>query len=227
MGVRLYTENSVIPRLRVDAGEAQSTSPPPANPALGRSNQATQQIDLKSVAHIDSLALLFSDFIGGPDNPAMSVGGSETNVNQAVPAVTDDAGEDARTGISQDSDANPTPRIQSFRFLMAAETARDLELQARQDKLEQKLETLNDRARLAGTLIAQIDAKLERARLEQELDTVGSDIRRLRLEHVFDKQPSSTENAEAALATPQAAGAAFEESQASESDQTPVLNLLA
>ena len=227
MGIRLYTENSAVPRLRFDTGEPQFIPPSPANPASGRLGTGTQQLDAQNVTRVDNAARPFSGFIGGPNDAAMPARGGETSVNPAAPPTVDDAAENARTGAFQDSNWNPAPRIQDFRFLMAAETARDLRLQVRQDKLEQKLETLSDRMRLADSLIAQIDTKLERARLEQELDAVGSEIRRLRLEHVFDKQPSTTEDAETALATLHAAGTAFQESQPSEFGQPPALDLFA
>jgi hypothetical protein len=81
----------------------------------------------------------------------------------------------------------PTPQtITRFRYLMAAESARGRDLDARQKQLEHKLEAVNERLKLADSLISQIDIELERARLQHDLELIGSEIRQMRLENLFD-----------------------------------------
>jgi hypothetical protein len=94
----------------------------------------------------------------------------------------------------------PTPQtITRFRYLMAAETARGRELDARQKQLERQLAAVSERLILADSLISQIDIQLERARLQHDLELIGSEIRQMRLENSFDvpsgaKVPAYQEN---------------------------------
>ncbi|RJP16628.1 MAG: hypothetical protein C4520_18520 [Candidatus Abyssobacteria bacterium SURF_5] len=83
--------------------------------------------------------------------------------------------------------------MRDFRFLMVADTVRGRELEAFQKQLERKLETLNKRLELADSLLSQIDVRLDRARLEQEIESVAGQIHRLRLQNMFESRVAAPE----------------------------------
>jgi hypothetical protein len=78
------------------------------------------------------------------------------------------------------------PEVQRFQFLVAAQTARDRELQAHQQQLEQRLENLDNRLDIVDSPLSRIDMQLKRARLQQDIERVSSQIRRLRLKYAFE-----------------------------------------
>ncbi len=107
----------------------------------------------------------------------------------------------------------PPPRLRGLRFLSAAESLRENELENRLKRLEQELDAANNRLQSNDSITVRIDARLDRARLETDLDMVARQIGRLRMERVFSR--AST------------ASVAPVEQEPSASPNVPGLNLLA
>lgn len=103
-------------------------------------------------------------------------------LDNAPPSVVE---ANAEANRAQGLDGAPAPRFPDFRFFVAAGSARERNLETRLDLLEQRLETTGNRLRFADSLSMRIDAQLDRARLERDLEMVSREIRRLRLEQVF------------------------------------------
>ena len=118
----------------------------------------------------------------------------------------------------------PARRLRDFRFLTAAESVRERDLEVRLDRLERELETTASRLRSSDTFSIRIDAQLDRARQERDLEKIQSEIGRLRLNRVFG-------GAIAGVGATKSAPAPREivpvEAQAAASDRAPSLNLLA
>lgn len=112
-------------------------------------------------------------------------------LDNAPPSVVE---ANAEANRAQDLDGAPAPRFPDFRFFVTAGSAQERNLETRLDLLEQRLEATGNRLRFADSLSIRIDAQLDRARLERELETVSREIRRLRLEQVFAR-PSPTPEA--------------------------------
>ncbi len=163
----------------------------------------------------------------GPSMAALTRGAAETPT-AAAPTVAE---AEAQTNAAQQNQGAPVPRVRNFRFLTVAESVHEHDLEVRYGRLERRLETVNNRLQLANSLMAQIDARLERARLEQDLDSVTSEIRRLRLERVFDRPSAPPAAAERAASVEQTAQPARDVAPAPQSaapsERAPVLNLLA
>ncbi|MBI5116785.1 hypothetical protein HZA56_09955 [Candidatus Poribacteria bacterium] len=122
----------------------------------------------------------------------------------------------------------PAPSIRRFRYLTSPGSMRERELDARLNQLEQRLETASKRLQFADSVIERVDAGLERARLEHDMDVVGDEIRRMRLEQIFSTlslASASSESQKVTTQTTQATGGAIPDTQPSAQD--PILNLLA
>lgn len=119
--------------------------------------------------------------------------------------------------VREANEAPPAARLRDFRFLTAAESPLERDLETRLKRLERELESAGNRLQ-SNTFSVRVDAQLDRARLERDLEMVASQIGRLRLERVF----AQASTAEAALP----AQAAAEESQPAE-PRVPGLDLLA
>jgi len=153
--------------------------------------------------------------------------GNPAAENNAPPSVIEANAEANRA--QQGLDGAPAPRIHDFRFFVAAESVQERQLETRIDLLEQRLETANNRLQYSDSLPLRIDAQLDRARLEQDLDMVSSKIRRMRLERAFARPPVEVDTARQMAATEpvaQPVGNATE-AQAPETTRFPGLNLLA
>ena len=107
----------------------------------------------------------------------------------------------------------PPPRLRGLRFLSAAESLRENELENRLKRLEQELDAANNRLQSNDSMTVRIDARLDRARLETDLDMVARQIGRLRMERVFSRVST--------------ASVAPVEQEPSTSPNVPGLNLLA
>jgi hypothetical protein len=88
---------------------------------------------------------------------------------------------------------NIARNIRGFRFLQAPESLRERELEARLGSLENQLETTARRIKFNDSESVRIDAQLDRARLESDLDLVYSAIGRLRLERAFNPSADQPE----------------------------------
>ena len=123
-----------------------------------------------------------------------------------------------------EENAAPARRLRDFRFLTAAESVRERDLEVRLDRLERELETTANRLRSSDAFSIRIDAQLDRARQEHDLEKIQSEIGRLRLNRVFG-------GAIAGIGATKSAPAPREivpvEAQATASDRAPSLNLLA
>jgi hypothetical protein len=123
-----------------------------------------------------------------------------------------------------EEEAAPARRLRDFRFLTAAESARERDLEVRLDRLERELETAANRLRSNDSLLVRIDAQLDRARLERDLENIQREIGRLRLGRVFGGASAGTSAAEGAPAPSEIVPA---EAQAPASERQPGLDLLA
>jgi hypothetical protein len=221
-------------RMRLDP--AEPAAPPasfPANQAAvgpaGQQARNMRRLDFEVAAQGQALARPAPDIANGPDGPFMAppTRGTAEPPTAAVPTVAE---AEAQANRVQESQGAPVPRVQNFRFLMVAESVRERDLEVRYNQLERRLDTVNTRLQTANSLMAQIDARLERARLEQDLDMAASEIRRLRLERVFDRPsapPAAAERTVPVEQTAQPAREASPEPQSAPSERAPVLNLLA
>jgi hypothetical protein len=124
----------------------------------------------------------------------------------------------------EEENAAPARRLRDFRFLTAAESARERDLEMRLDRLERELETAANRLRSGGSFLVRIDAQLDRARLERDLEQIQTEIGRLRLSRVFGGAIAGVGAPESAPATREIASI---EAQAGAPDRAPGLNLLA
>jgi hypothetical protein len=136
-------------------------------------------------------------------------------IEQARPTAEPVEAQVADTGAESQNTDNPPVRLRDFRFFSASESMRERELETRLDRLEQELKAANTRHRFSDSFSVRLDAQLDRARLERDLDVIQSEIGRLRLEQAF----SSTAGA-GAVAVPA-------ETQSSAPDSASSLNLLA
>ena len=124
----------------------------------------------------------------------------------------------------------PAPRLRDFRFLAPAESARERGLETQLTRLERSLESTDNRIRFTDSFSMRIDARLDRARLERDLDMIESEISRLRLERAFDGSAAGSkmiERVRSGEQTAQPAGEVPSTSQPSASSVVPGLNLLA
>ncbi len=122
-------------------------------------------------------------------------------------------------GNRADGLGGPLPlRLRDFRYLQAAESAREQDLQNQQRRLERRLDTANTRLKNADSETARIDTQLKRARLESDLEMIAGEIGRFRLRYAFGGPSMNTGSVEPAPPANQAVSA---------SNRAPALNLLA
>jgi hypothetical protein len=186
----------------------------PATPAAGVGSGATFPLDGR---------------IAGPQAPLAAdiVDGGQLVPDNAPPSVIE---ANAEANRPDGLDGGPAPRFPDFRFFVAAGSTQERALEVRLDLLEQRLEAVNNRLRFADSLTLRIDAQLDRARLERDLEMVSSEIQRMRLERVFARPaPESdvineTRPPEEAI---QPSGTVLPQSQQAESARATGLDLLA
>ena len=140
--------------------------------------------------------------------------GVET-IEQAPPSAEPAEVIAADAGAESLETDNTPVRLRDFRFFTAIETMRERELETRLDRLERELRTTNSRLRSSDSFSVRLDAQLDRARLEGDLDIIQSEIGRLRMERAF-----SSSSGAGAVAVPV-------ETQPSNPDSAASLNLLA
>jgi hypothetical protein len=163
---------------------------------------------------------------GGPAlaAPAGNLGARPLNAPGAAPLDEGLPAEEPRAALAANMEAvraeepeglddAPPPRLRGLRFLSAAESLRENELENRLKRLEGELEAANDRLQSNDSMTVRIDARLDRARLETDLDMVARQIGRLRMERVFSRAAT--------------ASVAPVEQEPSASPNVPSLNLLA
>ena len=203
VGVRLNTLNDPAFRMRLDAPEAGLTGG-----AVG-ANRVVPTLPEQDNA--------------GPRPPPAANLADEGNL-LLEPQPPAPANVEAEPG-GEATDA-PAARLRDFRFLTPVESARERDLETRLTRLEQSLESTDNRIRFTDSFSMRIDARLDRARLERDLDMIKSEIGRLRLERVFDGAagPTVIQRARSGEQTAQPAGEVPSGSQPSASSG---LNLLA
>ena len=86
-------------------------------------------------------------------------------------------------------------QFKQFDYLRPESSVRGRELSTRQRQLEQRLDVLNNRLKLADSLMTQIDIRLEKARLEQDLELLSDKIQRLHLKEIYETPPEPVEMA--------------------------------
>ncbi len=178
------------PRIRIETAD---TSQRTANVSPRPNNEETS-------IRPSSVRLSRAEYGAGPTvlsvagNPERLQAPRSEQAEQTPVYVTNSGG-----GAQEDSEQGGVPdagaplRIRNFRFLAAAQSARERELESRHDQLERRLESVTSRLALADSLMVQIDARLKRARLERDLDMITSQMRRLRLESAFQTSPAANQ----------------------------------
>lgn len=212
MGIRLNPLNNALPSLRMESAQ-------PRTPAVS--------VTQPSLAPAESMngrppAPLPPNDVGGQTAPFAAAPAQEqadAPIQPLEAVIEADRGVD---GLQQTAN-RPAARVRAFRFLMAAESGRGRELDARYNQLERRLSTVSARLQRAESIMVQIDAQLERARLQQDLEMVADEIRRIRLEQVFERV--STPVAEAAEPEPSQSSPVTSPTFAP--TRQPALNLLA
>jgi len=204
VGVRLNTLNDPAFRMRLDAPEAGL-----AGGAVG-ANRVVPTLPEQENA--------------GPRPPPAANRADEGNLLLEPPAQAN-----AEAGPGGEATDAPAARLRDLRFLTPVESVRERDLETQLTRLEQSLESTDNRIRFTDSFSMRIDARLDRARLESDLDMIESEISRLRLERVFDGAagPTVIQRARSGEQTAQAAGEVPSGSQPSASSEAPGLNLLA
>jgi hypothetical protein len=208
MGIRLAALDNPALRVPVAAG-AEPAVPAPTAPRAGA--DAPDTVPLLAATAIGEGVVQQTETIA-PQPLLLTDPPDEANP-APTPAEVNAAG--ILDGVS-------ALRVRDFRFLAAAQTAREQNLDTQRTRLEQRLETTYDRLQANGSAMDRIDARLDRARLEQDLETVARAIRRLRLERVFARPSVAPEPVPVETQV-----SAAPESQAMAASGTPTLNLLA
>jgi len=212
MGVRLNMLADPSVRLRLDAaemgvgGRAEVANPPAAEP---RADAPFLRFDGQNVAPGGGA-------VQAPVAEPVRVAQNAPVANapgQAPPAVETRGAPEPTAETDSNEVPGGMPRLRDFRFFAAAESLRERNLETRLDRLARQLEATDARLRFNDSMAVRIDAQLDRARLETDLDMIESQISRLRLERVFAR--SSAGPTEAFEAPPVAA------------ERVPGLNLLA
>jgi hypothetical protein len=164
------------------------------------------------------------------DGPLMTARAGESPAASAGPtSIIAEA--NAEAGRARETESAPAPRIRNFRFLQAAQSTRERKLEAQFATLERRLENTNNRMQFSESVMVQVNARLERARLEQDLEMIASEIKRLRLIRAFARPAAVPEQVERTQVTQQQAaqtvGEASSRFEPTTSDQAQILNLLA
>ena len=127
----------------------------------------------------------------------------------------------------QESNRAPVARLRDFRFLSAAESIHERDLEVRLDRLELELESASRRLQFSDSFAIRSDAQLDRARLRSDLEVVQSEIGRLRLQRVFGGPVAQLGATGSAPPIAQAAPAEAQPPTLPASEPTQSLNLLA
>lgn len=188
MGIRMNSLQSLAARSRLEPIEAGPSPTTPNQAVAGvarelpiRPAQRGQMTGNRAMSQAPS-SNVSSDLSGL--NESRGAGDSRTNTSSRLSRGADQ-------GVASDpavrARAELAPTVRDFRFLTVAQSARELELETRRHQLESRLENVNRRLGSANSVMTRVDARLERARLDQDLEMLSSEIRRLRLKQAFEK----------------------------------------
>ncbi|GAB4352294.1 MAG: hypothetical protein Kow0099_36520 [Candidatus Abyssubacteria bacterium] len=177
MGIRLETAHMRVPSPRLESADPNAM--PPIQAASG--NPPLEE-GLIQVSHTPSARQI------GNAPPALP--GRIEIPPQDQDRTTEAADRSSQRGTKPESTPEareaPSLGVEGFRYLIAAQSVRERELETRYDQLKTRLENVSRRLQFAGSDMTRVDARLERVRLEHELDMVASQIRRLRLGRAFE-----------------------------------------
>jgi len=210
MGVRLNIQDNPLLRTRPDVAELGLTAALPAanRPEIGAPGPGIGPSFPLETAPLDGSTAL----------------STLTRTDEIKSAAQDQPfsarpTETATEGNRADGLGGSLPlRLRDFRYLQAAESAREQDLQNQQRRLELRLDAANNRLKNADSEATRIDTQLKRARLESDLEMIAGEIGRFRLKHAFAGPSMNTGSVEPAPPANQAVSA---------SDRVPALNLLA
>ncbi|RJP64306.1 MAG: hypothetical protein C4532_19620 [Candidatus Abyssobacteria bacterium SURF_17] len=224
MGIRFNALNNALPSLRMEG--VQSRPPAETLPANVSPTGGIAQPSLTAAEPLNGrLVAPFPPNNAGGQRVTSAVAPAQEQGDMPMQPLEAAIEADGKVDGLQQALNQPAARVRAFRFLMAAESVRGRELEARYDQLEHRLSTVNARLQRAESIMVQIDARLERARLQHDLEMVAGDIRRFRLEHAFEASASVPETVEPEPPEPSQSGPAT--SQPSAPTRQPVLNLFA
>ena len=224
MGIRLNILSNPAFRLRLDVPEPGAGGVAPANKIALPERQAGLAPRINGAETVPGVRTGAGLAVGTAtlQPNRFSLNATQEGRPATEPVVPRAAEAEVERPVEEN--ATPARRLRDFRFLTAAESARERDLEVRLDRLEHELETAAGRLRSSDAFSVRIDAQLDRARLEHDLEKVQSEIGRLRLNRVFG-------GAIAGIGATDSAPAPREivpvEAQAAASDRAPNLNLLA
>lgn len=215
MGIRLNLLDNPALRAPVAAGMDPATGAP--------------RPDGDAEGGVLTTAPLVTTEAGGETAPQVETAGTTPQplLLARMPGEGTPAPEPPETDTAGVLDNVAAPRVRDFRFLAAAQTSREQNLGVERARLEQRLETTYDRLQSTGSAIDRIDARLDRARLEQDLEMIAREIRRMRLARVFARPSVAPEPVPVETQVAEPASAAAPASQTMTASPTPALNLLA
>ena len=234
MGVRLNIVDNVIPPLRgarQELGLNAMTSPMSrASPrTLDQQVPGSQSPATNALARTGIPAPAIPNSVDDPGGPLLPTRAGEGPTASARPtSIIAEA--NAGAGRAPEPESMPAPRIRNFRFLQAAQSMRERKLEAQFAQLERRLENANNRMQFSESAMVQVDARLERARLEQDLEMIATEINRLRLIRAFARPaaaPGQVDRTQVMQQVAQTAGETSSRLEPATSDQTQILNLLA
>jgi len=181
MGVRLNTLANPAIRTGLEptgpAGDgAVAPDPRPFEAAAGPRVAAAAAPRPQAPARIEIQA----PEIRAPEFQAPEIAAPEPRVAEVAPPTVEPALDDR-----QDTDLAPAARLKDFRFMTAAESMRERDLEVRLNRLELELESAGRRIQFSDSFSIRNDAQLDRARLRSDLEVVQRAIGRLRLQRVF------------------------------------------
>ena len=222
MGVRLNILSNPAFRLRLDVPESGTGGVAPANRIALPERQAGVAPRINAAETVPGVRAGLAVGTATLQPNRFSLNAAQEGRPTTEPVEPRAA--EAEVERPAEENATPARRLRDFRFLTAAESVRERDLEVRLDRLERELETAASRLRSTDAFSVRIDAQLDRARLERDLEKVQSEIGRLRLNRVFG-------GAIAGVGATKSAPAPREivpvEAQAAASDRAPSLNLLA
>ncbi|UCD57516.1 MAG: hypothetical protein JSV16_17235 [Candidatus Hydrogenedentota bacterium] len=108
----------------------------------------------------------------------------------------------AEANRSREADSTPSPRVRNFHVFTPPKSVRERELEARRAQLEARLEATNRRLQFADSFMARLDARLERAYLEQDLKMISTEIKQLRMLGFFARPSVGSDGRPARAARP-------------------------
>jgi hypothetical protein len=203
VGVRLEMTHLLVPPTRLESTEP-GTAPFQASDGAPSQKEAPVQR-----THSDE-----------PPQAAPESKDNTASPSRVADATSRSADRPVEARSSLDAHEAPLEGPGDFRYLVAAQSAQERDLETRYDQLKNRLESASRRLEFADSAMTRIDARLERVRLQYDLDMVASQIRRLRLERAFQE-------AFGGAGRPETAQPGADPAQSRASDSSAILNLLA